>query len=110
MPGQTPTIGALGSLSATPGIHLTHLMSQMNAEGANSAALAAHQRNYFSQMQQSSNSTNARFDMYRNAQNEHAGGQGDAQMASSALLAAQQIASTLSSAAAQHGPEGSTNR
>jgi hypothetical protein len=90
-------IGALGSLSATPGIHLTHLMSQMNAEGANSAALAAHQRNYFSQIQQSSNSTNARFDMYRLPHNDPSGraqtasgGQGDASaMAGSALLAAQ---------------------
>jgi hypothetical protein len=97
VPGQTPTIGALGSISATPGIHVNQKINLMNQDGgANSAALAAHQRNFYSQIQRSSNSTKTRFDAYKAPHAEDASGR--------APPNAQQdgagIATTLSSAAA----------
>ena len=68
MPGHTPTIGALGSISATPGIHINQKINLLNQDGVASAQLVAHQRNFYSQAQRSSNSHKARVEAYKATQ------------------------------------------
>lgn len=107
MPGQTPTIGALGSISATPGIHVNQKINLMNQDGVSSAALAAHQRNFYSQIQRSSNSTKSRFDAYKATNAEGASGRAPP----NGQHEGAGIATTLSSAAAlQLQERESTNR
>ena len=96
MPGHTPTIGALGSVSATPGIHVNQKINLMNPDGVSSAALAAHQRNFNSQIQRSTHSTKSRFDAYKGSHTEGASGRAPP----TAQHEGVGVATTISSAAA----------
>lgn len=107
VPGHTPTIGPAGSITATPGIYINQKITNLlHQDGPSSGVLAAHQRNYNSHVQRSSNSTKSRFDAYRGAHADGTSGRAPSNVIHEGHVAA----TTISSAAQNRQDRQGTNR